>query len=113
MSGYIFSTTNRDGIKVVLNANTYNNHIITGHQELIGQVEAIKESIENPSFMLRSSKNENRILYVAEGAATTYPKFYVKTVVDHTNPRVGYVITSMVQKKFEPEKEGTVIYEKN
>lgn len=112
MSEYIFSTTNINGIKVVLDANTYNKHILPNHREMQRNQAAMIDSIENPQYMIQSLKNKNSTLYIAQSQLSTYPKLYIKTVVDHTNPDTGYVRTAFFQKTLDITKEGVIIYEK-
>lgn len=113
MSGYIFSTTNKDGIKVVLDTNTFNKHIVPGHPEMLKNILAMQDSIESPEYIIQSSKNENSLLYITQSSLSTYPKMYIKTVVDHTNPHIGFVKTAFFQRKLDPEKEGVIVYEQN
>lgn len=113
MANIIFSTTNVYGVNVVLNVGTLNGHIIPNHPEMQDNVDAIRITIESPDTMIQSARNGNRIIYVSQNAISTYPKLYLKTVVDHTNPNEGKVVTSFFEKKLDKSKEGTVIYEKN
>lgn len=110
---YILSTTNKDGISVVLETDTYHNHILVNHPEMRNNVEAIKDSIENPIYMFRSSKNEKNVIYITQSTLSTYPKLFITTVVNHANPNQGYVRTSFFKKVVDTTKEGKIIYEKD
>lgn len=111
-SPYIFDTTDKLGNRVVLESEQYQEHIIKRHPEMQGNVDAMKETIEEPQLIIESKQNPSRWLYVGKSQLSTYPVISIKTVVDHTSSETGYVVTGLFQKKINVEKEGTVIYDK-
>jgi hypothetical protein len=109
---YLFDTTDSTGRRVKLESKQYTDHIILRHPEMEGNVEAMKETVENPQLIIESKQNPKRWLYVGKSELATYPVVTIKTVVDHSSSESGYVVTGLFQKKVNVEKEGTVIYEK-
>jgi len=110
----IIDTTDRFGKRIILEKDRFDEHIGNpkGHEELIGNIDAIVETIQDPYWVVQSRKNENRYLYIGKSQKSTYPNLNIKTVVDHTGNNFGFVVTSMFQKRLDPEKEGTIIYVK-
>lgn len=113
MAKYLIDTTDKDGKRVVLEQHTYHGHILVRHPEMKGNIPAIKDSVENPQYIIESGQGSTSNLYITKTDISTYPKLHLKTVVDHTNPEIGYIRTSLFQRNLDPEKEGAVIYEKN
>lgn len=111
--GYIINTANHDGVRIVLETDTYNNHILDGHPEMASNVAAIQDSIENPTYIIKGAQNENNRYYITKSPVSTYPKLYIKTVVNQKNPNIGYIRTSYFTRNVDLEKEGVVLYEKN
>jgi hypothetical protein len=111
--GYLaIDTTDKFGKRVILEQDRLEEHIIDGHEELRGNVAAIKDSIENPEYIIQSKKNSNRWLYVTKSEFSTY-NVPIKTVVEHlSTTEFGYVVTSMFQRRLDPEKEGKILYER-
>jgi hypothetical protein len=110
----LIDTTDRFGKRIILEKDRFDEHIgcETGHIEMIGNVEAIKETIENPYWIAQSAKNQNRYLYIGKSEKSTYPSLYIKTVVDHSKKDFGFVVTSMFQRRLNLNKEGSIIYER-
>lgn len=109
---YIISTTNKDGVRIVLETETYNNHILIRHPEMKDNISAIQDNIENPMYIVQSHKEPKNKLYITKSTKATYPNLYLKTVVNTINPRMGYIRTTHFEKDLDISKEGTIIYEK-
>ena len=58
----IFRCTDRDGIEIMCTKDTWQNHIVAEHPEMIGCESYVKQTIENPDcvyedFKYKSTKN--------------------------------------------------------
>lgn len=110
----MFTTKDPLGRDVVLQAKTWNNHIVKGHNEMFKQDALVKKVIENPAFILKDKDNEQRDNYFD---LCHHPKdgslSVLKVVVDF-NESIGDINTAYPTKNLLTQattKRG-VIYER-
>ncbi|QYR20786.1 hypothetical protein KZ483_24000 [Paenibacillus sp. sptzw28] len=106
----LFITKNVSGETVKLKSQTFYAHILPGHPEMEQNLAAIKDSIENPEYIIESHQVPTSKIYIAKSSLSTYPNKYIKTVVDHKSTKSGYVKTSFFPRNFVLGKDGKVIY---
>lgn len=109
MDNKIFETTDVFNNKVVLLKDVYENHIIKGHPEMKDSAEFIKNTIEQPTVVYKSTV-ENRLVYFKLGANKKYSnKIYTKAVVEYDKNN-GSVTTSFLERDIQGVDEGGLIY---
>jgi len=108
----IFTTSDVFGSPVTLSQSTWNNHIISGHPEMIGNETATQATIENPQYVYRSTKNTDSKVFFAKTEKSTYPNIYTGVVVGYDGNANGRVKTAYVARKITNSvKQGGLLYE--
>ena len=106
---YVFVAKDHTGKTIFLEKTTFEKHILVGHPEMAGNEAAIKDSIENPQYVVESKKDSRSQIYIAQSQLSSYPSTYIKTVVAHTE-KYGFVRTAFFQRNMIVTKEGKVIF---
>ncbi len=93
----MFKTTDPRGYNIACDTDTWNNHIVSGHIEMIDNLQAVKETIENPDAIYTSSQTPVRNVYFSKASTSTY-NLYTKVVVavDDDN-KFGSVVSAWPQ----------------
>jgi len=108
----VFTTSDVFGYSVTLSQSTWNNHIISGHPEMIGNETATQRTIENPQYVYQSIRNADSKVFFAKTAESSYPQIYTSVVVDYDGNTNGEVKTAYVTRKITNSiKQGGLLYE--
>lgn len=93
----VFETEDPYGVRVVLEAETWERHIIPRHGEMKDGADAIAATIQNPNLI---HKQANSLLYSKLGGWDRYPDLYVLVVVKESLEDGGYrrVRTARLQR---------------
>ncbi len=98
----LFRTTDPRGRTVRCTEKQWSVHVLTAtgdHLELTGQELAVRETVEKPQAIYRSSKVANRDVYYR--TSPLYTKIYIRVVVGFRDPE-GFVVTAMHSDGPEP-----------
>ncbi len=67
---------------------------IRRHGDMIGNEDAIRDTVEVPNTIFESSRWSNRDVYFLLGAHSRFPQLYQKVVVEYDSNELGKVITA-------------------
>lgn len=109
----MFNTTDPRGYNINCSTETWNNHIVDGHEVMEGKVSAVKSTIENPEVIYLSSQSPVRNVYFAQ--ASTIPNLYTKVIVEmNETSKSGEIVSAWPQKTISGGIDpGGVLYVKN
>ena len=100
--GTVLSATDPTGVTITCSSETWYGHIITnsGHTIMKGNKNAVKETLEDPDSIYKSSESDDRLVYFKQGAVATYnSSMHTKVVTKKTGENTGEVVTSWPQPK--------------
>lgn len=87
--------------RVQMDESAYHHHIITGHPEMHNELDAIRETIESPLVIYRSSEDTD--IYIGERG------WWVVVAVDFRYSEYGVIITAWGTNT-EPPVKGVLVW---
>ena len=104
----MFSTIDIFGRIVILTSDTWQTHICIRHPEVEPYLREIKQTIEEPCLVTKSSSEPNSQLYFDRPLRRD---LYLKVVVDIDDNNTGDVATALLQKRLAgADTQGGVLY---
>ncbi len=104
----LFTVEDKDGRLVVLTRRQWEEHILVGHPNMARHLEALKQTIAEPDYILQSDKRaDTRLLYRLGVTEGQFSDLYVVAVVRYTAHK-GFVRTAYLA--FKPITRGEVIW---
>lgn len=99
---------------IICDTVTWTEPIATRHPIMEGNLDAVKETIENPEAIYISSQTPVRNVYFARSTTATYTGLYTKVVVTvDDNNKTGSVVSAWPQKAMTGGiTQGGIIYVK-
>ena len=95
----ILECHDKDGVRVVCDEDTWNNHIIAEHPEMNGCEAYVKVAIERPYQIYQDSSNVNkRVIYKPFILPEPFHRWYLRVVIEYKKrplrKMTGYVRTA-------------------
>ena len=84
------------GRKVICTDRTWNEHIVSGHEIMKKNKEAVIDTIQNPDSVYVSSTNPSRDVYFKQSNKSTYSLF-TKVIVEN-KLEIGEIVTAFPTK---------------
>jgi hypothetical protein len=113
MSENVFELNNPLGMNCILSQHRLDNHILTHHPEMKGKVRLMRLAISNPDFIIKDRRNYFSFVHALKLHNAKRENTYLTVRVSGSNSTTGLVNTSFIVSKFDPNKEGEIIYEKD
>lgn len=101
------------GITVTCTYDRWYNHVVTEHDVMEGNEEAVRKTIQDPDEIYRSSQLPYRDVYFKKGAPSTYDRnFYTKVVTEYSGNNTATVVTAFPTRQIRGGIEDEPIYER-
>lgn len=109
----IFTTIDPLGRTICCNETQWQ-HIMDGHPIMNNNIESVKNTIEDPKVIYKSSQSATRNVYFKSDPASSYEPLYTKVVVEiAADSKNGAVISAWPQKTISGGiDEGGLLYVK-
>ncbi len=110
----MINTADPRGYTVTCDDETWNKHIVAGHTIMEYNDKAVKETIDNPDVIYRSSQSPIRNVYFAKPSSSTYGNLYTKVVVQiNDTDKTGEIVSAWPQPSISGGiDQGGVLYVK-
>lgn len=107
-SAVVFVIADKDGVPVTLTRRQWEEHILVGHPNMARHLEALKQAIADPDYILQSDRRtDTRLLYRLGATEGRFSDLYVVAVVRYT-AQEGFVRTAYLA--FQPVAGGKVLW---
>jgi hypothetical protein len=113
--GKFFYCRDKDGVEVVCDENTWYNHIIAGHPEMVGCEAYVKAAVESPFQIYQDRSNlKKKIIYQPFVLPKPFHTQYLRIAIEYKQNLFGRIIGHVCTAFACKEKKGgdILIWEK-
>lgn len=96
--GNVIETVDILGDKVICSDTTWTGHITSGHAIMSNNINAVKDTIEDPDVIYESNQHPARNVYFKQSSISSYDA-YTKVVTQKNEGNICSVVSAWPQKQ--------------